>query len=264
MITVVIPAYNSSNTIVECIESVLNQTRVDLIEKIIVVNDGSTDDTVSKVQELASENKKIQIITQKNGGVSTARNAGIKASDSEWIALLDSDDVWLPEKIEAQWKEIEAHPEIKFIGCNRNKENVHTGTKISKFLYKLNLKQLLIKMWPHTSTALINHEVFQNVGFFNEKMRYAEDGEFWNRIAIQYPLYYIPVSYEIAGGNKLQFGESGLSANLRGMHDGNISNLKTLKAKRKISIPFYVFLRLFYQAKYLRRIVITAIYKRKK
>lgn len=257
MISVVIPAYNSSQTIRKCVESVLNQSREDLIDEIIVVNDGSTDDTVSIVEELEKSDKRIILITKENGGVSTARNAGIKTAKSEWVALLDSDDVWLPKKIEEQWKQIQLHPEIKFIGCNRNKEDVHIGTKVNNSLYKLNVKQLLIKMWPHTSTALIKRKVFEKVGLFNEGMRYAEDGEMWNRIAIHYSLYYIPVSYEIAGGNKLQFGESGLSANLKGMYEGNVYNIKQLKAEKVISLNYYLFLRVFFYLKYIRRILIT-------
>lgn len=257
MISVVIPAYNSSKTIKDCVESVLNQSRADLIDEIIVVNDGSADDTVSIVEELERSDQRIKLISKQNGGVSTARNAGIKAAKSEWVALLDSDDVWLPKKIEEQWKQIQLHPEIRFIGCNRNKEDVHIGTKVNDSLYKLNLKQLLIKMWPHTSTAVINHRVFEKVGLFNESMRYAEDGELWNRIAIQYPLYYIPKSYEIAGGNKRSFGESGLSANLKGMYDGNVSNIKQLFNDTEINWLFYVFLRIYYWLKYIRRILIT-------
>ena len=118
-------------------------------------------------------------------------------------------------------------------------------------------------MWPHTSTALIRKDVFQTLGCFNEKMRYAEDGEMWNRIALKYPLYYVAESLEIAGGNKVTFGESGLSANLKGMYDGNVRNISALHNDKEISTPFYAFLRLYYWAKYLRRIALTGINKRK-
>lgn len=256
MISVIIPAYNCEKTIEDTVDSVLNQTRFDLIDEIIVVNDGSTDNT-EKLIETKYEDTIVRLINKKNGGVSAARNIGIKNANSKWIALLDSDDVWMPEKIEKQWELIEKYPEIKFIGCNRNKENVHIGTKVDDNLYKLSFKQLLMKMWPHTSTALINKEVFHEVGFFNEQMRYAEDGELWSRIALKYPLYYISLSYEIAGGNKLPFGESGLSANLKGMYEGNVKNIINLLSDKNISLRFYMFLRLFYWAKYIRRIIIT-------
>lgn len=259
MISVVIPAYNSEMTIKDCIDSVLSQSRVDLVEEIIVVNDGSSDNTATMIQKVYSNEKLVKIISKENGGVSSARNAGIKAARGDWIALLDSDDVWLPEKLEKQWAEIERNHEIVFIGCNRNQENLRYGTKAGENLYTLNIHQLLIKMWPHTSTALIRKDVFQTIGYFNEQMRYAEDGEMWNRIALRYPLYYISESLEIAGGNKNTFGESGLSANLKGMYEGNVRNISQLHLQKDISTPFFLFLRSFYWVKYLRRIFITEI-----
>lgn len=261
MISVIIPAYNSGGTIVDCISSVLNQTRIDLIDEIIIVNDGSKDDTVKIVKQHYANENKVKVISKNNGGVSSARNTGIHMASGQWIALLDSDDVWLPEKIEKQWNEIEHNPQIAFIGCNRNKENLHYGTHAGANLYSLNLKQLLIKMWPHTSTALIRKDVFQTVGCFDEKMHYAEDGEMWNRIVLKYPLYYVAESLEIAGGNKVTFGASGLSANLKGMYEGNVRNIRLLYNDRHISLPFYAFLRFFYWVKYLRRIAITTINK---
>lgn len=264
MISVVIPVYNSESTIADSINSVLKQTRSDLIEEILVVNDGSTDGTEKVVEKLCSSDERIRIISKTNGGVSTARNAGIKAATGLWVALLDSDDVWNPLKLEKQWAEIEKDNSIAFIGCNRNDENLHYGTKVGENLYCLTLHQLLIKMWPHTSTALIKSDVFKDVGYFNEKMRYAEDGEMWNRIALKYPLYYVAESLEIAGGNKVSFGESGLSANLKGMYDGNVSNITELHKNGNISTGFYAFLRAFYWAKYIRRIAITKHNKMKR
>ena len=112
MISVVIPAYNAEKTIIECINSVLNQTRIDLIEEIIIVDDGSKDQTANVVRE-NFDNKLIRIISKSNGGVSSARNTGIKSAKGKWIALLDSDDIWLPNKIEKQVKAIQTYPQIR-------------------------------------------------------------------------------------------------------------------------------------------------------
>ena len=95
MISVVIPAYNAESTIVDCINSVLRQTRVDLVDEILVVDDGSLDNTVKYIRDEIDSNI-VRIISKENGGVSTARNAGIKNAKGKWIALLDSDDVWKP------------------------------------------------------------------------------------------------------------------------------------------------------------------------
>jgi len=259
MISVVIPMYNSEETIGDCICSVINQSRGDIIDEIIVVDDGSEDNSVLVVEKLSANDQRIKIIKKKNGGVSSARNAGIRKAKAKWIALLDSDDIWLSQKIEEQWKQIEQYPQIRFIGCNRNKENVRWGKKIHDNLYQLSLRHILIRNWPHTSTALIRRDVFKKVGLFNEKMRYAEDGDMWNRIACSYPLYYIPVSYEIAGGYKVPYGESGLSSNLKGMYEGNIRNIKVLRSKGIISPQFYTFLRFYYSIKCLKRMSMTKL-----
>lgn len=259
MISVIIPMFNSEKTIIGCVESVLKQTRMDLIDEIIIIDDGSTDRSASFVEKKYGDDSRIRLIQKENGGVSSARNAGIKASKSEWIALLDSDDIWLPKKIEKQWEMIKQYKKIRFIGCNRNQENVHWGRRIDDNLYVLDLKHILIKNWPHTSTALIKCDVFRKVGLFNESMRYGEDGDMWNRIVRNYPLFYIPISYEIAGGNKAQFGESGLSANLKGMYDGNIRNIKALRKHGDISAAFYVILRIYNDIKYIRRIILTRL-----
>ena len=259
MISVIIPMYNSKDTVIDAIESVLSQTRIDLVEEIIVVDDGSTDESGDIVKKAYKDNAFVKVLTKKNGGVSTARNLGIQEARGNWIALLDSDDIWLPEKIEKQWKEIENNEDVRFIGCGRNDEELHWGIRVSENLFFLDLKHLLIRNWPHTSTALIHKNVLKKVGLYNEERRYAEDGELWNRIALQYKLYYIPQSFEIAGKNKHPFGESGLSANLKEMHVGNILNIRDLYLQRRISIFFYIFLLLYYNLKYLRRIVVTKI-----
>lgn len=261
MISVVIPVYNGENTIVKCIMGVINQTKSELIEEIIVVDDGSTDNTVLFVRKI--DDKRIRIISKSNGGVSSARNVGIKECKAEWIALLDSDDVWDEYKIEAQIIRIKEHPEIKFIGCNRNNENVRIGTKVDNDLYALTLKNILLKNWPHTSTALIKKTVFDEVGLFNEDMKYAEDGDMWNRIAIKYPLYYISISYELAGGGKKSYGERGLSSNIRAMHEGNMRNYRILKNNKNISFTYYVFLNIFETIKYIKRMIITNSRRRK-
>lgn len=259
MISVVIPMYNSKDTIFDSIDSIINQSRYDLIREIIVVDDGSTDGSSQFVSEHYAENKKIKVIRKKNGGVSSARNAGIQSALSEWIAFLDSDDIWLDEKIRVQWEAVTAHPEIMFIGSNRNKENIHWGRKYDdkRKIYFMDLKHVLLKNWPHPSSVLVKKELLHMTGLFDEKKQYAEDGDLWNRIAIRSGIYYISNIYINTGANKISFGQWGLSANLRGMYQGNIRNIKLLKKKHEISIEFYLFLRIFYWIKQIRRIAIT-------
>src|SRR5688572_33231336 len=96
-VSVVIPAYNAAAFIRETIDSALAQTYRDF--EVIVVNDGSTDDTMARLREFGS---RIRVHEQSNSGVATARNSGVKIATGSWIAFLDSDDLWMPQKLERQ------------------------------------------------------------------------------------------------------------------------------------------------------------------
>lgn len=259
MISVIIPMYNSQDTIIMCIESVLNQTQIELIKEIIVIDDGSTDNSYIAVWNKYRNNKLIRIIKKNNGGVSAARNTGIIAARGEWIAFLDSDDKWVCNKIEKQWEKISKYSEICFIGSNRNEENVKWGKKMEENLYCLDLFHVLIKVWPHTSSVLVKRALLNKVGMFDEKKRYGEDVALWSRIAINNKIYYISESLEIAGDYKFQFGQSGLSANISAMHQGEIENIKELYVSKDISFVLYVFLKMYNSIKYLRRIILVKL-----
>jgi len=105
-VSVIIPMYNSRDTIINALNSVKNQTAIDQILEIIVVNDGSTDDSLILVKKYKKLNPQLPIVVfdKPNGGVSTARNKGMEITNGDWIALLDSDDEWLPHKLEVQIK----------------------------------------------------------------------------------------------------------------------------------------------------------------
>jgi glycosyltransferase involved in cell wall biosynthesis len=104
-ISVVIPTYNRATIVPRAIESALSQTRP--ADEVIVVDDGSRDDTASTVARFGD---RIRCIRQENGGVSKARNAGVLAATGDWIAFLDSDDVWIPRKLETQVRQLAQHP----------------------------------------------------------------------------------------------------------------------------------------------------------
>ena len=98
LVTVVIPVYNSKNTVAKAVRSILDQTYNEL--EIILVNDGSTDDSLDICNKLASEDKRIIVHSQENGGLSAARNKGISLATGKWITFVDSDDVAAPNMIE--------------------------------------------------------------------------------------------------------------------------------------------------------------------
>jgi len=264
-ISVVIPMYNSKDTIINTLNSIKNQTAFEQILEIIVINDGSTDNSLSIVEKFIEDNKimPIVIVDKPNGRVSAARNTGMNAAKGEWIALLDSDDEWLPKKIEMQIKTIQDNPEIDFLGGDIDERGLKILWKKINGLYKADVKDVCLKMFPQTSVAIFKRGIFKEIGGYDENQSYAEDGNYFLKICAHYNYYHLPIKMVCYGGGKPGFGFSGLSANLKKMYEGNIKNIKELKRDLLISRRFYVFLRLFYWAKYIRRILITkVIYKK--
>nr|BCB22821.1 glycosyltransferase family 2 protein [Erysipelothrix tonsillarum] len=257
MFSVVVPMYNSELTIEKCICSICNQTRVDLIKEILVINDGSTDESVEKVKKLQSVFSNIKIINKPNGGVSTARNVGMRLAKEDWVAFIDSDDEWMINKIELQSEILKNYSEILFLGANRNDEFIKIGEEVYEGVYKINFTQLLFKTWPHTSTVVISKEVIDRVGYFDENRSHCEDSQYWYKVAKFTDIYYLYESLELAGGGKLSFGTSGLSSNLRKMHQGNISNYKELYLEGTINWIRFILVYIYEKIKYLRRIIIT-------
>lgn len=188
LVSVIIPCYNCDEFILRAIDSVKNQTYKNI--EIIVVEDGS----VRKVKELISCYPEITYCYQENKGQASARNRGIKLSTGSFIAFLDADDVWKPQKIEMQ------------IACMKEKRNiglVHTNMIIISKDRVIERKQkipsgnifstLLKENYIATSSVMIRRECFDNVGAFNEDMQIAEDYLLWLNIAHQYQCYYIDI-----------------------------------------------------------------------
>ncbi|RKR10919.1 glycosyltransferase involved in cell wall biosynthesis [Flavobacterium sp. 90] len=261
-ISVIIPMFNSEKTIHKCMTSILEQT-YDGVMEVIVVNDGSTDNSKEIVENFILNNKtqiSFNLINKSNGGVSSARNVGLMASSGFWIALLDSDDRWLPNKIENQMQILNENLDIDFLGCSRNNETLKIFGKKINNLHKVNVKELLIKMYPQTSTAIFKKSLFELYGGYNEKMTHAEDGELWVRYCANSNFYYSPQSLVVTGEGKPSFGYSGLSANLQKMHRGNMYILEQALKNKLINVWSFLLFWFYYQIKHLRRIILTKNY----
>lgn len=192
MVSVVIPTYNRAGLVGRAIESVLNQTYEDY--EIIVVDDGSTDDTKECVQAIGDERVKY-VKSPVNRGQANARNIGIRRAKGKYIAFQDSDDVWLPEKLEKQMRIMESAEDS-------------VGMVYSMFEYQNAGKQMSVPyppkelsqdiktgfIFPHLfagnlvgmPTALVRREVFDRVGIFDTKLSCLEDFEMVLRIAREY------------------------------------------------------------------------------
>jgi len=263
-ISVVIPMYNAQDTIIETVNSVLAQTYKGSFE-IIVVNDGSTDDSSRILNNYIKSTgfNNIILINKENGGVASARNAGLKKAKGDWIALLDSDDSWIPEKLEIQMNILNNHKNIDFLGCNRNNEKTRVLWKKKDELSKITFKELLIKMYPQTSTAIFRRSIISEIGLYDESLRYAEDGDYWFRISQKKEMYFIPESLVITGEGKPNFGHSGLTSHLWEMHEGNIKIIHKQLIMGNINHFEFMFLVILYQLKYFRRILIVKLRKAK-
>lgn len=201
LVSVIIPTYNRKLIVESAIRSVLNQKFEDY--EIIVVDDGSTDGTREYLESL---NLPIKIISKQNGGVASARNAGIKVALGKYIAFLDSDDSWLPDKLSAQISYLEAHPEIPLVYIDEyievngevlvetrfQRANVSDDVK-NNFLLPGFIQQTPI----HTSSVMIRKNVFDEIGYFNETLKIHEDSELWNRISMKYKFGYIDIPLAI-------------------------------------------------------------------
>lgn len=258
MLSIIIPVYNSSETITKCLTSVIEQNDFELEKEIIIINDGSTDNSELLIKEFIANHPEI-IIKYKykeNGGVSKARNLGIKLANGDWIAFLDSDDIWLPNKLSTQFNIINSSSfNIDFIGCARNNETLNIFGKKIISLHKATVMELLIKMFPQTSTAIVRRELLIQVGCYDESMSHAEDGDLWVRLCQSGDFYYIPESLVVTGDGKFNYGESGLSSNLLAMHKGTLRTIDKLVSSNGVSSAQAVMLKAFYFIKYIRRIV---------
>ena len=189
-ISVVIPSFNRRHTLSRALDSVLAQTLP--AAEIIVVDDGSTDETAAMLSE---HYPSVVCLKQANRGVSAARNLGILTAKSEWIALLDSDDCWHPEKLHRQCDALLHAPE-KYYLCHteeiwiRNGRRVnprHRHAKHGGWIYQRCLPLCAIS----PSAALIHKQVFTQVGVFNEALPACEDYDFWLRVCAQFPVLFV-------------------------------------------------------------------------
>lgn len=260
-ISVVIPVYNGEKSIEKCVQSVLNQTKFNLICEILIINDGSTDNTFYIIENLVHLSNKIKIVHQENKGVSKARNYGIRIAKGEWIAFLDSDDIWFTNKIEKQAKVIDEFcPDMVSGNIRDTKQKV--GFVKSKLLTKVSVTDMLIRSFPQTSTVVVKRKVLSNY-MFNEDQSYAEDINLFIKICSQFIYYHLNEQVVIYDNNKNQFGiHNGLSSNIRAMNIGVRRNLKEFYEMGIINFPLYFLFTLFNEIKYIRRIM-KSIYARK-
>ena len=190
MFSVVIPVYNRRALVGRAIRSVLTQQGVGF--EVIVVDDASDDGTPERVREEFGDAVKI-VISAENSGVSAARNRGIAVAEGEWIALLDSDDEWLPNKLVRQ---AAALRESGLLVCHTDEIWIRNGVRVNphkhhqKYGGDIFLQALPLCVMSPSSIA-IHRRVFADIGMFDESLPACEDYELWLRITCRYEVSYL-------------------------------------------------------------------------
>lgn len=192
-VSVIIPTHNRAPYLERSIESVLAQTYKDFV--LFVVDDGSTDNTPSVLARFENDSR-VRVLKQENKGVSSARNLGIKNSISPFVAFLDSDDEWLPHKLETQIEAAQKHPHIRLIHSDELWIRNNLEVKIPKKFDKSNneiLNRSLIQCLISPSTVLIKRDLLDETGHFDEELTVCEDYDLWLRILLKEDVHHIPL-----------------------------------------------------------------------
>lgn len=189
-ISVIIPTYNRWPVIRRAVTSVLAQTVP--ADELIVIDDGSVDGTVQKLENEFGDT--LKFIGQSNQGVSAARNSGIASATGNWIALLDSDDEWLPEKLQQQRDLLEHNDDC--VLCHTNEIWIRNGVRVNPMnKHRKYGGDIFTQCLPlcaiSPSSVLIKKDLFSSVGMFDETLPACEDYDLWLRICATHKVHYL-------------------------------------------------------------------------
>jgi len=205
LISVIIPAYNAQKTILETVESVLQQTFVDF--EVIIVDDGSQDSTLKIVSDITDS--RLKVLSYPNAGACVSRNRGFAQAKGEFIAFLDADDLWTPDKLEAQLAALQANPQAavaySWTNCiDEASQFLRRGNHLS-INGDVYAELLLSDVLENGSNPLIRREALAAVGGFDESLTGVEDWDLYLRLAVNYKFVAVPspqVLYRISTNSR--------------------------------------------------------------
>jgi len=192
IVSVIIPVYNGEKTIGETIESVLKQTFTDF--EVLVIDDGSQDSTLEVINKI--QDSRLKVFPYPNTGVSASRNRGLAHAIGELISFLDADDLWTPDKLEAQVKALQDNPNAAVAyswtdWIDRCGQFLRSGGHIT--VNGNAYETLLLRDFVESgSNALIRREALAEVGNFDESLAHGEDWDLWLRLAARYEFVTVP------------------------------------------------------------------------
>jgi len=221
-VSVIIPTYNRRYCLARALDSVLAQTKP--ADEIIVVDDGSSDGTA---EFIADKYPQVHLIIQENAGVSSARNAGILAAKSDWIAFLDSDDAWDKNKLIYQFAQLFSHPEYRV--CHSDEVWYRDGKRVNPMLKHAKkggrIFQHCLPLCAISPSAVVIHRsVFDDIGLFDASLPACEDYDLWLRITAKMPVLFVNDLLTIKYGGH----EDQLSKKYWGMDRFRIQSLKKI------------------------------------
>jgi len=216
IVSIIIPTYNRKKTLIEAIESVLSQTFKDF--ELLVIDDGSNDGTREIMDQYCQTDSRIKYFYQQNNGRSSARNKGLNESTGTYVTFLDSDDLYLPEKIEKQVSVLNKHPEFDLVYCLfsyiNNNGDVPKNYSYPDFDFSGNVYPDIISFKGTivtTPSVMVRKAALQNTGFFDEQMDICEDLDLWRRVSknsLIYQLREILVIVRLPKSRKLPLWEN--------------------------------------------------------
>jgi len=198
-VSVVVPTFDRHEVLSRALDSVIAQTFAD--RELIVVDDGSADGTAEMV---ACDYPAARLLRQENRGVSAARNAGIAAARGEWIAFLDSDDAWLPEKLERQMEALAEEPRHRLCHTEetwiRDGQRVNPAAKYAKSGGRI-YQRCLPRCCISPSSVVMRRDLLQETGGFDESLEVCEDYDLWLRVTAREPVLFVdqPLLYKYGG-----------------------------------------------------------------
>jgi glycosyltransferase involved in cell wall biosynthesis len=192
LVSVIIPTYNRSADVTEAVRSVLGQTYPEV--EVLVVDDGSTDDTETALRPFA---ERVRYFKQERSGPAAARNRAMLQARGKYLAFLDADDLWLPDKLKRQVALLDARPEVvlSYTDYTRGfRDAAARGSQLRHYALKGSLRpfqDLFRENFIHTSTAMVRRDVLASTGVFDTDLSGSEDLDFWLRLARLGPFAYL-------------------------------------------------------------------------
>lgn len=257
LVSIIVPLYNAQESIVLSLRSVLEQTYTNW--EVIVVNDGSTDDSKQVVENFINSQaedlrSRFSLFDQPNAGPSRTRNKAIRLAKGTYVAFLDSDDVWIPSKLQEQVDLALQFPDISIIAgafYHDVKENL-------PYFEKITFDQLLFKNYFATPMVFIKKEYLMEMDhFFDDHKRFGEDYDLWLRLVYKRDAIFINKRLGKNAFGKANFGQSGLSAHLFAMQKGEVSTYRSLFESEMLGLGKLVKVLLFSYIKFFRRLCIV-------